>query len=82
MLNLFKKDRNDVYKKDSAAKLILFTNCQDFNYPNIIDHVVYLGGTVSTDAYKFLNNNSLDIAVDAIVYRYGNLLARLPNHQN
>ncbi|GEM_PF-661346 len=79
---LYEKDRNGNYMKDSSAKVILLTNNKNFPEMQLIDQIVYLGGTVSENNYKFLNNNTLAIAVDVITYRYGNYLAQLSNHKD
>jgi DNA-binding MurR/RpiR family transcriptional regulator len=74
---LFKLGPNGVYQKDTSAKIVLFTNNKNFSKPYLVDQIVYLGGTVSKDNYKDINNVKLQTIVDIIAYRYGNYLFRL-----
>ena len=68
---LFKKTPGKGYVRDSKAKIALITENRDFPQPQLIDKLVYLGGSLGEDNLEILNNYALFVATDTIVYRYG-----------
>lgn len=64
-------------KKVVQAKIVLLTSNMNLPKPPFVDKTVYMGGPLSPEVYKLVNNHILLSYVDLLVYRYGHYTAGL-----
>jgi DNA-binding MurR/RpiR family transcriptional regulator len=74
---LFKAKNKKSHIKDTKAKVVLLTNNKDFEYPDLVDEIIYMGGDLSKNGLKFINNHTLLAFVDLLVYRYGKIISEI-----